>query len=104
LDSSSKRLKRLEENLTRTGLSAHIVTANALDWMPDQPFDAVLLDAPCSATGTIRRHPDLPHAKRDSDFSDLVALQAKLLVKALERLKPGGRLVYCTCSLLPAEG
>lgn len=104
LDVSPARLARLQENLARTGLSAEVIAADALTWKPDAPFDAVLLDAPCSATGTIRRHPDLPFAKDGTDLTQLIALQAKLLDRALSFLKPGGRLVFCTCSLLPEEG
>ncbi len=103
LDASEARMARLRENLARTGLRADVVVADALDWTA-APFDAVLLDAPCSATGTIRRHPDLPHAKDGSEFAALFDLQAALLDRALALLKPGGRLVYCTCSLLPDEG
>lgn len=102
LDLSEKRLKRVSENLARTGLSANVVTGDALEHAGQ--YDAVLLDAPCSATGTIRRHPDLPHAKDGADFGTLIALQAQMVDHALTLLKPGGRLVYCTCSLLPDEG
>jgi 16S rRNA (cytosine967-C5)-methyltransferase len=104
LDISGPRLGRLRENLARTGLQATIVTADALQWQPEALFDAVLLDAPCSATGTIRRHPDLPFLRQPTDIPGLVALQAQLLDRALGFLKPGGRLVYCTCSLLQDEG
>lgn len=104
LDISAPRLARLTENLTRTGLSADCVVADALHWQPDQPFDAILLDAPCSATGTIRRHPDLPFVKDGSEIVGLVALQAQLLDRALGWLKPAGRLIFVTCSLLPEEG
>jgi 16S rRNA (cytosine967-C5)-methyltransferase len=104
LDISDRRMARLRENLARTGLVAHIVVADAHDWQPDAQFDAILLDAPCSATGTLRRHPDLPFAKGADDIPPLVALQQRLLDRALDLLRPGGRLVYCTCSLLPEEG
>ena len=104
LDISDTRMARLRENLARTGLSADLVVADALTWQPAERFDAILLDAPCSATGTLRRHPDLPHIKDGSEISELVALQAALLDRALGWLIPGGRLVFCTCSLLPAEG
>ncbi|MBI1173047.1 methyltransferase domain-containing protein [bacterium] len=104
LDISGPRLGRLRENLARTGLQARIVTADALQWQPDAPFDAVLLDAPCSATGTIRRHPDLPFLRQPGEIAGLVDLQARLLDRALGFVKPGGRLVYCTCSLLQDEG
>ncbi len=103
LDISERRLKRLEENLARCDLEADIVAADALEY-EGGPFDAVLLDAPCTATGTIRRHPDLPYAKDGSDFPGLFELQEYLIDRALALLKPGGRLVYCTCSLLIDEG
>ncbi len=104
LDLSENRMTRLRENLARTGLSADCVTADALTWQPEGQFDAILLDAPCSASGTIRRHPDLPFVKSANDIAPLVALQAAMLDRAVTLLRPGGRLVYCTCSLLPAEG
>lgn len=104
LDISGPRMARVAENLARTGLAATCITADALDWQPDQPFDAILLDVPCSATGTIRRHPDLPFVKDGSEIAGLVALQTALLDRALGWLKPGGRLVFVTCSLLPDEG
>ncbi|MFO1201989.1 MAG: methyltransferase domain-containing protein [Tabrizicola sp.] len=104
LDISAPRLARLQANLTRTGLTASLVTADALHWQPDGPFDAILLDAPCSATGTIRRHPDLPFVKDGSELASLTTLQTQLIDRALTWLKPGGRLVFSTCSLLPEEG
>ena len=104
LDISTPRLARLHENLARTGLSAKIIATDALHWQPGALFDAVLLDAPCSATGTLRRHPDLPFTKDGSDIPALVELQAALIDRALGFLKPGGRLVFCTCSLLAEEG
>ena len=104
LDISGPRMVRLAENLARTGLSAQCVTADALVWEPDTDFDAVVLDAPCSATGTIRRHPDLPFVKDGSELPGLCALQAAMLDRALALVRPGGRVVYCTCSLLPDEG
>ena len=103
LDISDGRMERVRQNLKRVGLKAEIVVADALAYEA-APFDAILLDSPCSATGTIRRHPDLPHAKDGSDFLQLFQLQSALIDKALALLKPGGRLVYCTCSLLPDEG
>lgn len=103
LDISGPRMTRVEENLKRTGLSALLVTADAFHYA-DEPFDAILLDAPCSATGTIRRHPDLVYAKDSSGFPALFALQEAMIDKALTLLKPGGRLVYSTCSLLIDEG
>jgi len=104
LDISDARLGRLRENLARTALHADVVCADALEWQPPALFDAVLLDAPCSATGTIRRHPDLPLIRKPADIPALVDLQARLLERALDFLRPGGRLVYCTCSLLSEEG
>lgn len=102
VDSSDERLARLRDNLARTGLNAEIRAADVR--AITGRFDAVLLDAPCSATGTIRRHPDLPHAKDGTGISELIALQADLLDHAVTLVKPGGRLVFCTCSLLPDEG
>ena len=104
LDISGPRMARLRENLGRTGLQAELVVADAMQWQPDHRFDAILLDAPCSASGTIRRHPDLPFIKDGSEIEALTALQSALIDRALGWLKPGGRLVFCTCSLLPAEG
>jgi 16S rRNA (cytosine967-C5)-methyltransferase len=104
LDISAPRMARVEANLARTGLTATLVTADALHWQPATQFDAILLDAPCSATGTIRRHPDLPFVKDGSELASLTTLQAQLLDRALRWLKPGGRLVFSTCSLLPEEG
>lgn len=108
LDISDARMVRLRENLARTGLAAQIVIADALTWCPDEPFDAILLDAPCSATGTIRRHPELPLIRTRDEVKALQVLQAALLDRVLDPaqgvLRPGGRVVYCTCSLLPSEG
>ena len=102
VDSSSQRMARVEENLARTGLDADLQVLDGRQ--VSGRFDAILLDAPCSATGTIRRHPDLPHIKGDADVAGLVALQSELLDHAWTLLRPGGRLVFCTCSLLPEEG
>lgn len=104
VDISRARLKRLAENLARLELSAKIVESDILKYAPEAAFDAVLLDAPCSATGTIRRHPDIPHLKGPDDIARLVALQRRLLEKAATMVAPGGVLVYCTCSLQRAEG
>jgi 16S rRNA (cytosine967-C5)-methyltransferase len=104
VDLSPARLARLRENLARVQLAAATVEADIETWRPAEPFDAVLLDAPCSATGTIRRHPDLPHVKSEADVAAQAAQQAKLLDAAAAFVAPGGRLVYCTCSLEPEEG
>ncbi len=104
VDTSKGRLARLDDNLKRLGLSAASVIADAATWQPDERFDAVLLDAPCSSTGTIRRHPDIPYLKSDKDIAELAALQTRLLDNAVTLLKPGGTLVYSTCSLEPEEG
>jgi 16S rRNA (cytosine967-C5)-methyltransferase len=104
VDRSAARLERLRRNLTRLGLNAAIVVADATLWRPDRVADAVLLDAPCSATGTIRRHPDVPWLKRPEDVAKLVALQSRLLRAALAMVRSGGVVVFCTCSLQPEEG
>jgi 16S rRNA (cytosine967-C5)-methyltransferase len=103
VDRAQPRLERLRQNLARLALSADIVNADVAQWQAG-PFDAVLLDAPCSSTGTIRRHPDVPWLKRESDIAALAAVQRALLARAVELLKAGGVLVYCTCSLEPEEG
>jgi len=104
VDISPARAGRLEANLTRLGLGAEIVTADAAAWRPPAPVDAVLLDAPCSGTGTLRRHPDIAQLKGPDDIAALTALQDRLLAAAVETLAPGGILVYATCSLQPEEG
>ncbi len=98
------RLDRLRANFARLRLQAECVVADAAVWRPAAPLDAVLLDAPCSATGTIRRHPDVPHLKRPRDIAALTAQQDRLLDAAWAMLRPGGRLVYAVCSLQPEEG
>ena len=103
VDISEKRMERITENLARVGLTADCVVSDAFAF-EQGGFDAVLLDAPCSATGTIRRHPDLPYAKDGSEFGALIDQQEAMIDHALTLLKPGGRLVFCTCSLLPDEG
>jgi 16S rRNA (cytosine967-C5)-methyltransferase len=103
VDRSDLRLNRLRENLARLALQAEIVAADATEWTAE-PFDAILLDAPCSSTGTIRRHPDVPWLKGEADILAMAALQQRLLDHAATLLKPGGTLVYCTCSLEPEEG
>lgn len=104
LDKSLKRLDRLVENLERTGLSAEVVAADALTWEPARPYDAILLDAPCTATGTCRRHPDVLHRIGARQIEEMADLQAALLGRAQGWLAPGGTLVYATCSLEPEEG
>ena len=103
VDRAPARLERLRQNLVRLQLTAELVAADVTAWQAG-PFDAVLLDAPCSSTGTIRRHPDIPWLKRAADIAALAALQRRLLARAAELTKPGGTLVYCTCSLEPEEG
>ncbi|MBF0247659.1 MAG: methyltransferase domain-containing protein [Alphaproteobacteria bacterium] len=104
VDRSEKRLERVAENLARTGLSATLVAADAETWRPPHLADAVLLDAPCSATGTARRHPDVLRLKTPQDIEKLSDLQVRLLHAALRMVRPGGLVVYCTCSLQPEEG
>jgi 16S rRNA (cytosine967-C5)-methyltransferase len=104
VDQSKSRLVRLSANLARLGLEADVVQADLLKWQPAIPFDAILLDAPCSSTGTVRRHPDVPWSKSPEDIAKLAALQRRLLDRALGLLKPGGRLVFSNCSLDPSEG
>lgn len=104
VDQSPARLARLRENLARLKLDAAVVEADVLAWDPGRTFDAVLLDAPCSATGTIRRHPDILHLRRKDDTGERVALQQRLIDSAARCVAPGGRLVYATCSLEPEEG
>jgi len=103
VDASEGRTRRVAENLERTKLTAETIVSDAFAYTKGG-YDAVLLDAPCSATGTIRRHPDLPYAKDGSEFAMLIDQQARMIDHALSLLKPGGRLVFCTCSLLPDEG
>ena len=102
IDRAPARLKRLQENLARLSLQAELVCADVAEWKAE-PFDAVLLDAPCSATGTIRRHPDIPWLKREEDITALAGAQRRLIEHAAALTKPGGTLVYCTCSLEPEE-
>ena len=104
VDLSEKRLKRVAANLARLRLVARLEAADVLSWEPGRSFDAVLLDAPCSATGTIRRHPDVQWLKRPQDIEALSQLQARLLDRAAGLVKPGGVLLFCTCSLEPEEG
>ncbi len=103
VDRAPARLNRLRENLTRLSLAAELVCADVATWTAEQKFDAVLLDAPCSSTGTIRRHPDVPWLKRAGDIAALCRLQRRLIERALALTKCGGTLIYCTCSLEPEE-
>src|SRR5262249_9240054 len=103
VDRAPGRLERLRQNLARLELAADIVTADVTQW-DGGLFDAVLLDAPCSATGTIRRHPDIRWLKQEADIAALAALQRRLIARAAELTRPGGTLVYCSCSLEPEEG
>ena len=104
MDRSAARLTRLTENLARMGLKAEAVAADAGAWSDPRTFDAVLLDAPCSATGTFRRHPDVLWAAKPTDIGKLAVVQRQLLDAAAAKVKPGGLLVYCVCSLEPEEG
>jgi 16S rRNA (cytosine967-C5)-methyltransferase len=107
VDRSPARMARLRDNLARLALDAETVVADALEWNGGDHgggFDGILIDAPCSSTGTIRRHPDVAWLRQESDFKALTSLQQRLLHKAATLLKPGGTLVYCSCSLEPEEG
>ncbi len=104
VDVSPKRLERLEANLRRLGLSAEVLTVDAATWRPERTFDVVVLDAPCTATGTIRRHPDILRLKSAEDVGRLAKQQAAMLANAAHLVRPGGILVYSTCSLEPEEG
>ncbi|OLF75400.1 hypothetical protein AWH62_06150 [Maricaulis sp. W15] len=104
LDLSDKRLDRVRENLGRTGLKAALVAGDARTFKPRQPVDAVLLDAPCTATGTLRRHPEAGWIKREDDTQRMARLQDEMIKAAIGMLKPGGQFVLCTCSLQPEEG
>jgi 16S rRNA (cytosine967-C5)-methyltransferase len=104
VEKNAKRAPRLTQNLERLGLKAEIVVADAGTWTPAQAADVVLLDAPCSATGTLRRHPDIAHNKDAVDIATLARAQARLLDAAAGMVAPGGLLIYCTCSLEPEEG
>jgi len=104
IDRSPARVARLRDNLARLSLAAETVVMDAAEWKPGGGFDGILVDAPCTSTGTIRRHPDVAWLRQEADIAPLVALQKRLLEKAAALLKPGGTLVYCTCSLEPEEG
>src|SRR5438552_6306873 len=104
IDRSPARVARLRDNFARLSLEAKTVVADAIEWKAGEEFDGILVDAPCTSTGTIRRHPDVAWLRQEADIAPLVALQKRLLQKAVALLKPGGTLVYCTCSLEPEEG
>lgn len=107
LDIDPRRCERIHQTLGRLGLSAEVIAADAADvaaWWDDQPFDAILLDAPCSASGIVRRHPDIRWLRQQTDIAQLAAIQARLLTLLWPLLRPGGRLLYCTCSVFRAEG
>ena len=104
VEQSTSRLVRMRENLARLNLAVTIVQGDATTWHPDAPLDAVLLDAPCSATGTIRRHPEVAHLRRPRDVAAMAEQQDRLLAAACAMLRPGGRLIYAVCSLQPEEG
>jgi len=104
LDRSASRLRRVSQSLERTGLEAEVVCADSESWPDERQFDAVLLDAPCSATGTFRRHPDVLWGTKPGDIAKLSAVQSRMLDAAARRVKPGGRMVYCVCSLEREEG
>src|SRR6266536_2624002 len=104
IDRSPARVARLRDNFARLSFEAKTVVADAIEWKAGEEFDGVLVDAPCTSTGTIRRHPDVAWLRQEADIAPLVALQKRLLQKAVALLKPGGTLVYCTCSLEPEEG
>jgi 16S rRNA (cytosine967-C5)-methyltransferase len=104
VEASGKRMKQVTANLARTRLSAELVNADATAWRPEAPVDGVLLDAPCTATGTLRRRPDTAFSKQDGDVANLAKIQSRLLEAAAEMVRSGGRIVYCTCSLEREEG
>src|SRR5690606_13615424 len=104
LERDPARMDRLQQNLMRLGYTAELVTADALDYTPARPFDGVLLDAPCSATGTFRRHPEVVWHRTSADIAGRAALQRRLIARAVDCVRPGGMLVYCVCSLEPEEG
>ncbi len=104
VDVSESRLARLSENLRRTGLAAETIVADVMRWQPKEPVDAILLDAPCTATGIFRRHPEVLYRVRPRTIADLASAQAKMLARAAKWLKPGGTLIYSVCSLEPEEG
>jgi 16S rRNA (cytosine967-C5)-methyltransferase len=104
IDQSESRLARLRENFARCGLVATVAVGDVVEWEPDAPADAVLVDAPCSATGIFRRHPDVLHRAHPRFVAEMAEVQARILARAAEWVRPGGVLVYATCSLERAEG
>jgi 16S rRNA (cytosine967-C5)-methyltransferase len=104
VERDERRLERVQDNLTRTGMAADCVAADVFTWEPSAPVDAVLLDAPCSATGIFARHPDVLHRVRPRDIHELAKVQLRMLKRAASWIKPGGTLIYATCSLEPEEG
>ena len=104
LDISSKRLARLADNMQRLDLDVNLIEADFRSWRPERQYAAILVDAPCTATGTIRRHPDIPHLRRQSEVERLAIQQSQMIDAAADLLAPGGILIYCTCSLQPEEG
>ncbi|MBV9251968.1 MAG: RsmB/NOP family class I SAM-dependent RNA methyltransferase, partial [Acetobacteraceae bacterium] len=104
VDRDQDRLRRLADNLRHWQLTAELVNTDATRWTPPHPFNAILLDAPCSATGTIRRHPEVLRTRRPTELRPLTANQDRLLAAAIRMLRPGGRLIYTVCSLQPEEG
>lgn len=104
VDQSEARMERLRQNLERTGLKADLVVADALFYAPERQFDAVLVDAPCSATGIFRRHPDVLHRVRPRAIAELAEQQGAILARAAQAVRPGGTLIYAVCSLEPEEG
>ena len=104
VDISSSRLKRFYENISRVGAKVEVVNEDILKWEPDLKWPVIILDAPCSSTGTVRRHPDVFYLKSEHDINELAALQKNFLAKAIDWLEPNGTLLYCTCSLEPEEG
>ncbi len=104
IDLSGRRMRKVKENLARLNMAAELVVGDVLNWRPETRFDAILLDAPCSSTGTIRRHPDVQRLKMPQALQSLTSLQDRLLAHAVNLLKPGGKLVYCVCALQPEEG
>tara|TARA_Y100001933_G_C18633413_1_gene411331 strand:- start:28 stop:543 length:516 start_codon:yes stop_codon:yes gene_type:complete len=104
IDRSAERLETLQQNFQRLGLRSDIVHADIENWNPAELADAVLLDAPCSATGTIRRHPDIPHLKQLEDVRRMAKIQSRLIASAARMVRPGGHLIYAVCSMQPEEG